>query len=540
MSSKLIRGTFILTLGTYISKILGLFYVIPFYALVGEQGVALYQYGYVPYTIFLSIGSAGIPLSVSKFVSKYNALGEYAVGRKLFQSGLAFMFVSGFFSFLALYMLAPMFAEIIIADEDQLSTVSDVVAVIRAVSFALIVVPFMSLIRGFFQGHQSMGPSAVSQVIEQIVRITFLLIGVFVVLQILDGTVVEAVQLATFAAFVGAIGSLGVLIWYWYKRKPYLDNLLKEDKGTIDISIKEIFKEIFVSAVPFVIVGAATMLFQFVDILTFNRAMADIGRANVAEQYFSTLNFKAHKIVIIPVSLATAFSLTLVPLITAAYVNRNWIHLKKQLNQTFQVLLFLTLPASVGIALLSEPIYTFFYGYDPTGFGPNILAKYAPVAVLFALFSVTAAILQGLNEQKFTIFSLLFGLFLKLILNIPLIKLFETEGAIIATAIGYTCAIVVNLLVIRHYAQYRYRLVFRRSILIFLFNAAMFIAVYLFYQFTALFLSTESRIQSMIMILLSALVGVIVYFYLSVKSKLLYFLFPDQRKKIEHRISQNK
>ncbi|WAA11767.1 putative polysaccharide biosynthesis protein [Fervidibacillus halotolerans] len=537
MASKLLRGTFILTLGTYISKILGLFYVIPFYALVGEHGAALYQYGYVPYTIFLSIGTAGIPLAVSKFISKYNALEEYAVGRKLFQSGLAIMFVSGFISFLTLYMLAPVFANLIIADDDQISTVSDVVMVIRAVSFALIIVPFMSLIRGFFQGHQSMGPSAVSQVIEQIVRITFLLIGVFIILRVMDGTVVEAVQLATFAAFVGAIGSLAILIWYWYKRKPHLDNLLKRDKGTIDISLKEIYKEIFVSAVPFVIVGSATMMFQFVDILTFNRAMAEIGMANVSEQYFSTLNFKAHKIVIIPVSLATAFSLTLVPLITASYVNRNINDLQRQLNQTFQVLLYLTLPASLGISLLSEPMYTFFYGYDPTGFGPEILAKYAPVAVLFALFSVTAAILQGLNEQKFTVLTLLFALFIKLVLNIPLIKWFETEGAIIATSIGYTVAIIIHLLVIRYYAHFRYRLVFRRSILIILFNIAMFAVVYLVYHLFTQFLSIESRIQSIFIISLSALVGVIVYFYLSAKSKLLHVLFPDQVKMIRKRLN---
>ena len=120
----------------------------------------------------------------------------------------------------------------------------DVITVMRAVSFALIVVPFMSLIRGFFQGHQSMGPSAVSQVVEQIVRIVFLLAGAFAVLFIFNGEVVTAVSLATFAAFIGAIGSLLVLFWYWYKRKPYLDELLLHDKGTMDISLKDMYKEI--------------------------------------------------------------------------------------------------------------------------------------------------------------------------------------------------------------------------------------------------------------------------------------------------------
>ena len=114
MSSKLLRGTFILTLGTIISKVLGLFYVIPFNAIVGKEGTALYQYSYVPYTIFISIATAGIPLAISKFISKYNALEEYAVGRKLFKSGLIVMLSTGIVSFLIFYFSAPILADMCI------------------------------------------------------------------------------------------------------------------------------------------------------------------------------------------------------------------------------------------------------------------------------------------------------------------------------------------------------------------------------------------------------------------------------------------
>ena len=196
-----------------------------------------------------------------------------------------------------------------------------------------------------------MGPSAVSQVVEQIVRIVFLLAGAYIVLHVLKGSIAEAVSMATFAAFVGAIGSLAVLLWYWYKRKPYLDELLLHDKGTIDISLKDMYKEILLYAAPFVFVGIANPLFQFIDQITFNRAMVGIGLAKESDFAFSALNFYSHKLVIIPVSLATAFSLTLVPNITKMYVERDRQGLNRELNQTFQVLLFLTLPAVVGMAL---------------------------------------------------------------------------------------------------------------------------------------------------------------------------------------------
>src|SRR5690606_27706362 len=122
-----------------------------------------------------------------------------------------------------------------------------------------------------------------------------------------------------------------------------LDGLLLNDKGTMDISLKEMYKEIVVYAAPFIFVGLSGSLFQFIDQLTFIKTMAKIGLEDVAVSSFAVLNFQTHKLVIIPVSLATAFSLTLVPTITKAFVESDRTNLNHQLNQAFQVLLFLTL-----------------------------------------------------------------------------------------------------------------------------------------------------------------------------------------------------
>lgn len=532
MQSKLLRGTFILTIGTILSKVLGLFYVIPFYQIVGDKGTALYQYSYVPYTIFISIATAGVPLAVSKFISKYNALEEYAVGRKLFKSGLLIMLMTGFVSFLILYLAAPLYAQSMFTGKGNIdASVKEITTVIRAVSFALIVVPFMSLIRGFFQGHQSMGPSAVSQVVEQIVRITFTLAGAYVVLHVFHGGTVKAISVATFAAFVGAIGSLFILFWYWYHRKPYLDELLLQDKGTMDISLKEIYKEIILYAAPFVFVGINNPLFQAVDQFTFYRALGDTQFARTA---FSILNFESHKIVIIPVSLATGFSLALVPSITAAFIEHDRNSFNKQLNQAFQVLLYLTIPAAMGISLLAEPVYTVFYEHKMLGI--EVLQAYAPVAILFALYLVTASILQGINEQRFTVLTLLVGLLIKLALNIPLLKMFETRGAVLATALGYIAAISINLFVIKKYANYQYKFVFRRSLLILIFAGLMWAGTEIVYKGLLLFLSPASKIQALIIILISAAAGAGIYFYLGMKSGLINHLFGDRVDRIKKKL----
>lgn len=538
MSSKLIRGTFILTVGTFISKFLGLFYVIPFYSIVGKEATSLYQYGYVPYTIFISIATAGVPLAVSKFIAKYNALGEYAVGRRLFKSGLVIMTITGFVSFLIMYAFAPAFAQMVILDKEQIYSIEEVAYVIRAVSFALIIVPFMSLMRGFFQGHQSMGPSAVSQVVEQIARIIFLLAGAYVVLNLLNGTVVQAIGVATFAAFIGAVFGLLVLFWYWRKRKKHLDELLEKDEGSVRVSLVDIYGEIVVYAIPFIFVGIAIPLYQLVDMATFNRAMAEIGQAKIADTVFGIVNFSTQKIVIIPVSLATAFAMTIVPLVTSSFVSGEAGKVKKQLDQTFQVLLFLTVPAVVGIMLLAEPFYTAFY--EQSSLGTDILRTYAPVAILFALFTVTAAILQGINEQRFTVFSLLVGILLKLALNIPLIKLFQGEGAIYATAIGYGASIVINLLVIKYYAGYSLRSIGRKIGQIVLFNLMMAVAVFGVYFVLHPLFNDESKIQSTLLIAVCAAVGATIYFFLSFRSGLANTLFGARLDRFKNKFKKVK
>ncbi|MGM9929927.1 MAG: oligosaccharide flippase family protein [Bacillus sp. (in: firmicutes)] len=532
MSSKLLKGTFILTLGMVLSKVLGLFYVIPFNAIVGKDGFALYQYAYVPYSIFISLATGGLPLAVSKYVAKYNAMGEYAVGQRLFKASLKLMMATGFLAFLVFYLSAPALAGMM-SNPDGMP-VEDIVTVMRAVSFALILIPVMSLMRGYFQGNESMAPTSVSMVVEQLVRIIVLLGGAFVVMYFMDGDVVKAISVATFAAFIGAIGSMFILLWNWKKKKPEFEKQLLMDKGTVQVSLLDMYKEIILYSIPFVFVGIAMSLFQFVDQVTFNKAMAAIGLGGQAEDSLAILNVYAQKLVIIPMTLATGFAMAIVPSVTKAFVEDNEREYTHQLNQAFQVLMFLTLPAVFGMSLLAEPIYTIFYGYD--ALGVHILQVYAPTAVLFAGFSVTAAVLQGINQQKFTVLSLLVGILVKLVLNIPFIQMFETEGSVYATTLGYLVATAINLYVIHYFTGFKYNVVFKRTLLMCIFTAVMAICVKLVLGGMSFFLDGTNRLQAFPLIIVGAAVGALVYFAFSMKSKLAHRLFGDRIYRLQKKI----
>lgn len=530
MSSKLLKGTAILTIGLFLSKALGLLYVIPFYAIVGEENISLYQYAYIPYNIALSIAISGAPLAISKFVARYNAMGDYATGRKILKNGMGIMIGTGISAFLILFFLAEPIAHVVIKDNEQLFTTDDIAAVIRWVSYALIVVPVMSVVRGFLQGYGRMEPTAISQLIEQIVRIIVVLVGAFIVVNFLKESPKVAINFAVFAATIGSVASLGVLYVYWRKYKPELDHLLVTSSPASEVPVKDLFKEIITYTIPFVLVGIVNPLYQLVDMLTFNGAMIAIGNASVSDTYLGMLNFTTHKLVMIPVMVATGFSMALVPLITSYYTQQDKKSLTRSLDQTFQVMIFLTVPMVVGISVLSNELY--FMLFKESAMGSSILANYAPVAILFGMFTVTAAILQGIDRQKWIVFTSLLGVFVKLCLNIPLIKLFETNGAIIATAIGYSVAVAINIVIITKTLHYRSTLVVRRIILIICLNIGMFIAVFAVLKGLIFFSPPETRLHATLYVLICAMVGVIVYGYLSLKTKLAQKLLGDKVNKI--------
>ncbi|WP_455661828.1 putative polysaccharide biosynthesis protein [Pradoshia sp.] len=526
MSSKLIQGAFILTVGSVLSKVLGALYVIPFNMLLGTEGAGLYSYSYIPYSIFISISTAGIPLALSKSISKYNSLEEYKVSQQLFRASVKLMLITGILSFLGMYTLAPFLANIS-SDGGKGFAAEDITTVMRAVSFALIIIPCMSVFRGYFQGHSDMKPTAISQVIEQLVRIGFLLMGAFVVIKVLDGSIVTAVSVATFAAAVGAVGGSIVLWRYWKKDWDNRAERLKRDKSSYQIQTLPLFKEILVSSFPFVMVGISMSMFQLVDNLTFTRAMVSIGQEKEAiKSAFGILMFNTQKLVLIPNTLATSLSIALIPAITSAYMKKDSSLFQHQLTQSFQGLFFIMIPAVMGMSVLASPLYTAFYEFD--GLGGEVLAAYAPAAILFALFSVTAAVLQGTNYQKYTVLSLLTGFLCKLAFNIPLIQLFETRGAVYATTLGYLVTCLMNLYCIHYFTGYRFHLVVKRIFGMFVISGIMCVVVLALESLLGVAINMEDRLGSILIVFICAVIGAVVYGYLAYRTGLLNKVFEGK------------
>ncbi|MCT4793164.1 MULTISPECIES: polysaccharide biosynthesis protein [Exiguobacterium] len=517
-----VRGTMLLSGASLISRALGLIYLFPFQFMVGATGIMFYTYAYNYYAIMIGLATAGIPVAVSKFVAKYNAMGEYDTSERLYRSGLKIMSITGIVSFLALFLLAPYLAHRAIpgGDVDSASYVDAVTMTIRGVSFALILIPAMSMTRGYFQGYQSMGPTAISQILEQIVRIIFLLTGVSIAIYLFDTDAAWAATIATFSAFIGAIGSVAVLVYYFRKRAPGL-KALRDGQTTISPNrpLSGLYKELLTYAIPIVMVGLSTPLYQVIDQNTMNAALQSIGYTlEAAGNATAYLIADSHKIVLIPVSVATGLSLSATPLLTASFTQGDMRKVRKQISQIYQLAFFVTIPAVVGMILLSEETFHVLFPRDQAAW--VYLLSYAPSALFLALYSVTAAVLQGINRQYFTIIATLAGLLTKYLLNAPLIHWTgDGTGAGYATILGYVVATGLMFFRITQTVQFPFSTVLRRTSLIMIISAIMGASVALVKWGLAALLPATT-IGSLIILIVGAGIGIVVFAGLAIWSGL--------------------
>lgn len=513
-----IKGSAWMTFGSIASRILGALYIIPWYAWMGHYGNianALTARSYNIYSIFILISTAGIPGAVAKQVAKYNALNEYGIGRKLFRKGLILMAVLGVISAAIMYFAAP-----ILASNGSQSDPRQV-AVMRSLSYAILIIPILSIMRGYFQGYADMMPSAMSQFVEQFARVIWMLLTAYVIMQVQHGSYVHAVIQSNLAAAIGAIFGIAILLWFLFTRRQRLNDLVANSNNAIQVSTGGLFAEIIEQAIPFIIIDAGIQLFYLVDQYSFHPMIASLVHASsdTIEGWYALFALNANKLIMIIVSLASAMAVTAIPLLSAAHTQGDYRSISKQISNTLDLFLFVMIPASFGMAGIATPIYTVFYSYD--SLGSNVLYLSTFTAITLGLFTVLMAILQGLSENGLAIKYLVIGLIIKFILQYPMIYLFKVYGPLTSTNIGM---LIIIFLAIKHLEfSYDFNLgrTARRFTGIVVFSAMMFAVVKFVVFFGGKFLSPERRISALALVVLAVIAGVIVYGFMVLKTGLL-------------------
>lgn len=517
---KMVSGSAWMTGGSILSRLLGALYIIPWMAWMGTQDVAtsanaLYMVGYTPYALFLYIATAGVPSAIAKQVSYYNALGEYQVSRDIYKKGLQLMAVTGIVSAAVMYLIAPF-----IAANSPTASVSDGTQVIRSLSWALLIIPCMSVTRGFIQGHNTMAPSAISQFIEQLGRVIFMLAAVYIIRIVMNGEVVDAVSASTFGAFIGALFSILYLLYIIWRKKPELDFHVANSKNKIQVSTNDILKSIIKTAIPFTIIASGITLFQLIDQFTFAPIMNRVGEmtAKQIENNYAVAAGNANKLIMIVISLASSMAITSVPLIAELLAKDKMKDVRNQLSDSIQLFFFIMLPAAIGMAVVSKPLYTVFYGYS--AFGTNILQLSSYMSIFLGLFVLLGSTLQAANQTKPALTAMVIGLVVKLVTQFPLLYLFHTYGMLVSNIVGFGVTIYLMLRTIYKMTHLDFNRLFRRILLMVLITSAMALIVFLVQKGMYQFIDSKDRMGSLINMAVSATFGGIFYLYATLKVRL--------------------
>lgn len=513
-----IKGSAWMTFGSIASRILGALYIIPWYAWMGHYGNianALTARSYNIYSIFILISTAGIPGAIAKQVAKYNALNEYGIGRRLFKKGLLLMTILGVISAAIMYFASPLLAS------NGSQSDARQVAVMRSLSYAILIIPILSIMRGYFQGYADMMPSAISQFIEQLARVVWMLLTAFVIMQVEHGSYVHAVIQSNLAAAIGAVFGIVILGAFLFLRRDKLNEEVANSYNRLKVSSISLFAEIIAQAIPFIIIDAGIQLFYLVDQYTFHPMIAGLVNASsdMIESWYALFALNANKLIMIIVSLASAMAVTAIPLLSAAHTKGDFRDIAKQIASTLDLFLFVMIPAAFGMAAIATPIYTVFYSYDPLG--SNVLYLSSFTAISLGLFTVLMAILQGLSENGLAIRYLILGLVIKIIAQFPMIYLFKVYGPLISTNLGM---LVIIFLAIKHLEiSYNFNLgrTGRRFVGVTVFSLLMMLAVQLVVTLGGKILSPERRFPALALVILAVIAGVIVYGFLVISTGLL-------------------
>ena len=536
------EGTFIATASIVLVKLLGMIYVIPFYATVGVKGASLYAYAYTIYNIFLDVASAGLPIAISKLINEYNTLGKKEAKVRTYKIGTKLVSLLSIISFLIVFIFAPQIAKVILGDLSGGNTIEDVSLVIRCIAIAILVVPYLSVSKGYLQGHQFIKAPSVSQVIEQIIRIIIIIVGSFLALKIFDLSVSISVGIAVTGALVGGI------VACLYIRKKIRDNKsdLDLDKtfDSDDVSNKEIIKKILSYAVPFIIIDTAASIYRFMDMVLIIRTLNYLKfDAITVELIASSITTYAPKINMIIAAVATGMSVSLIPTIVSFYVKKDWKNVGEKLNKALQTILIISIPMATGISLLSKTIWTMFYTYSE--YGVMILSLSIFTAILTNLFVITSSTLQGLNKFKTVYLSTILGFFVNGILDVPLMLMFNKLGlpsyfgAIIATMLGYSLSIFIALYRLKKENGLNYKETFKNLKKLLVPLTAMIIVVLITKNIIPY--NINNKITCALYIIINAIIGAIVYLVIAYKMNILSDIFGEKTiNKIIKKLSLNR
>ncbi len=438
-----LKGAFILTIAGFVSKLMGALYRIPLARLIGGEGMGLYQMAYPIYTMILAVSTAGIPVAISILVAEKNAQGDYRGGVRVFKIALLLLTLTGLIFTLVVFNIADYLSKEVLNDERSFYA-------IIAISPAILITAVNSAFRGFFQGNRTMTPTAVSQVVEQFIRVTTVLVAAYLLLPY--GIEFSAAG-ATFGAVTGSIFALIVLVILYFtypKKDKFISKTISSKEGICCITGRILY-----IALPLSLGGLVMPVMQLIDAVLVPLRLQSAGYSIMrSTELFGQLSGMANALINLPAIITISLSVSLVPAISELAARKQLSVLRNRVITALRITFLLCLPAAAGLSVLATPISILLYDIAEVGVSLSVLG---PAVVFLGLYQITAAVLQGIGKTYLPVKNLLLGALVKIIFTYWLTALTSIgiRGAAFATVCGFLTAFLLNSFDIKKHLDIR-------------------------------------------------------------------------------------
>ncbi|NGQ93606.1 polysaccharide biosynthesis protein [Brevibacillus sp. SYP-B805] len=444
---SLVKGTVILSVASFITRFLGVIQRVPLIYLLGTEALGSYGIANNLYTTLLVIGTAGMPSALSKMISEKTSLGQFDEANRIFRAAISFAIGIGIMMSALLYVIAPYYAAISGDPHATLAT--------KAIAPALLIFPLISIMRGYFQGRQHMLPVAITQIMEQFVRLVtslslaYLLIGM--------GKEWGAAG-ASLGGVAGGLAALTVLIYHVIKlqKKDKKQNrkLAGDPSTTVDnpaatiMTYKDIYASLLKLSIPIVIFSMTVSLIYTIDSSTIIPLLKGHFRTSQAKEILGILVGIAQPIAGLPIILAIALSQSIVPIVSSAHSRHDTEEVKKQTSKVLQLSVLSGLPMVLAICIGARPLAGILnYGGTDLGhvFGPNMIIFVTASSLFQIMMQTSGAVLMGMGKMRVLMFSVAMGIATKVCGNYLLSPLYGIYGILSATLLCFIVMMNINL-----------------------------------------------------------------------------------------------
>lgn len=499
MKNTLLKSTLILSIAALLSKILGSLFRIPLQNIAGDEVLGIFTLVYPVYMVALTLSVAGIPIAISKLIAEARAKGDEQEINHIFKVSGVLASLFGLTSFLLIYAFSHQLAEVLGGSSTRPALI--------VVALTLLIAPYMAVYRGFFQGYENMAPTAVSQVIEQFVRVGLILVVAVIMVQNLysDQEVAGGIMIGS---FLGAAASL-IYLRLLYQRTH------KKALQKTEANHKPFWKTgrmILKISIP-IAIGAITMaLLNLADSITVPAGLKNYGTSAGDINYLYGIYGRGLALVQIVTVFASSVVLPLIPSISAKLAQQDSEGVKKLINNTFFLTYVISIPAAVGLVALTLPINrALFTDLE----GSAVLAVVSFSSLFTSLAVLGTGVLQGINKARLGAWIIVAGVVLKLVLNLIFVNMYGLMGAAISTAVVYFVLYLINTYFIWKYTKFAF--FSKKLLLVAIAGLAMGAAVWMpgiYFDFSEL-----SRVLSLIYVTVTITIGAAFYFGLLIAFK---------------------